>query len=367
MHTINDKYLFAPKFSFYPNKVALFNEVSIRAKNTNKFHHPSYFKKNDVSVNSPDADKKKVVKKFHNFKISDNAFRNLKNKINWLYHLSKSRYVKTINGREIYNFKMLFLTLTLPSKQIHPTAFITKNCLNQFLVEMKKIYKLENFVWRLEFQKNGNLHYHLVTDTFIDYHKALYIWNRILNKYGYIDRYSKKFLKMSLGQYFNYITKQAVSYGIKLENNDYYSFKNVAKRYALQRKKKFKEPHSIDVKSVTNNKKIANYISKYFGKNDNDKNVCNSLDNESNSFSLRLWYCSRSLSKLKSICHYIEEINWSPSNLLIGIKGVKIIVHQYCTVIYYDFSILPAKIKGLFYKMFRNYSYKLGYRPATFV
>ena len=64
-------------------------------------------------------------------------------KINWLYFLAKSKSVKTISGKEIYNFKINFITLTLPSKQIHPTNVITSQCLNQFITEMKKLYNID--------------------------------------------------------------------------------------------------------------------------------------------------------------------------------------------------------------------------------
>ena len=69
--------------------------------------------------------------------------------------MAKSRYKKTLTGVEIYNFKINFMTLTLPAKQMHPTAVITKNAFNQFLTEIRELYKMENYVWRIEFQKTG--------------------------------------------------------------------------------------------------------------------------------------------------------------------------------------------------------------------
>src|SRR5690606_40476869 len=91
-----------------------------------------------------------------------------------------------------------FITLTLPSKQKDPTKFITNNLFNQFLTEIRQRTKMENYVWRLEFQKNKNVHYHIVTDTYIDYHLVLKIWNRILDNYGYIKPYTEKHNKLSL-------------------------------------------------------------------------------------------------------------------------------------------------------------------------
>lgn len=147
-----------PKFSLEPNKLCLYNRV---------------FKRGGASdtrvVSMVEKSKPTVKKSFHNFRISDNAFRTMKRRINWLYYLSKSRYKKTISGKEIYNFKMSFITLTLPSVQVHPTKIITEKILNHFLTILRQKYNMQNYVWRLEFQNNGNVHYHLVTDSYVDF------------------------------------------------------------------------------------------------------------------------------------------------------------------------------------------------------
>lgn len=365
MSTVQNNYLFAPKFSFNPNRVCLFNEVSIRKRDTNEYYPSNSKELKKESLKSPLNVKKSIKKKFHNYTISDNAYRTLKKKINWLYYLSKSRYKKTHNGKEIYNFKMLFLTLTLPSKQVHNTAHITKEYLNQFITEMRKITKMQNFVWRLEFQSNGNVHYHIVTDTYIDFFTARKVWNRIINKGGYVDKYSERFMNMTLKQYYSHVVQQAVKHSNYKGNEGYYSFPTTAKRYALQRKEGFKNPNTVDVKSVTNGKKISSYIAKYFSKNDENKNKCNYLDNEENSKSLRLWFCSRSLSRLNTICHYIDEINWSPDRIIEKTKHVKYIVHQYCTVIYFDFNELRNETKSIFARIFKRYANENSYLPAT--
>jgi hypothetical protein len=365
MKFIPNKYMFAPKFSMIPDKICLYNEVSVRKINTDDYYNANELKSLYDQEKGIKKEKKQLIRKFHNFEISENAYRNLKKKITWLYYLAKSRHIKTHSGKEIYNFKMLFLTLTLPSKQKHNTSFITKNFFNQFITEMRAITKMKNFVWRLEFQSNGNVHYHIVTDTYIDYFTARRVWNRILEKEGYVSDYAEKFKKMNLSEYFSYITTQAFKYDEQCFEKDYYKFDAVAKRYALQKKEGFMQPNTIDVKSVSNSKKISSYISKYFGKNKEGNNNCNYLDDVTNSSNLRLWFCSRSLSKLKSICEYIDEINWSPDRILEKSQHIKYVVHQYCTVIYFEFSQLPNKTKRIFAQLFYRYAKLCGYLPAT--
>jgi hypothetical protein len=215
---------------------------------------------------------------------------------------------------------------------------------------LKSRVDLENYVWRLEFQKNRNVHYHIVTDSYIDYYLALKIWNRIIEKLGYISNYKKKFENISLFDY-NKMTNK----------NNYYEFETIAKRYYKGKSEKWKMPNTIDVKSVTNNKKISNYIAKYFGKNDDSKSMCNELDNEINSKSLRLWFCSRKLSKLKSVTDYTENCRKEIKIIIEKYAKVKLIIHKYCQVIYYTFENNNLKLKRLIEKYLKEYASELGY------
>ena len=81
-------------------------------------------------------------RRYHNFEISTHARKRMLQKINWLYFMAKGRTKKTLSGKEIFNFKINFITLTLPAKQMHNTAQITKECLNQFITELRDKFGL---------------------------------------------------------------------------------------------------------------------------------------------------------------------------------------------------------------------------------
>jgi hypothetical protein len=331
------------KVSWRPNKMVFYNEFS-------KFDTINQCVINRTNSN-PGGNN---LKKFHNFEISENARREIQNKIHWLYSLSKKRNVKTIAGNSIFNFKMGFITVTLPSSQIHSTAEITKTCFNQFLTELRQHYGLENYIWRLEFQKNGNLHYHLATDCYIDYHLLLKCWNRCIDKLGYVKRYREKMKSLSLLQYrnLNDFNKKA-------------EFSKVVERYSMNVKNGWINPPSVDVKSATSEKKIAAYIAKYFGKKEKSGVKCSHLDNEENSFSLRLWFCSRSLSKMKSVSDYVEKLEIDFKSLIKSCKKVKEIICDYCIVYYYDFNDLTKQAKQIFTWLLEEETIIQGYRPAT--
>lgn len=348
-----DKYVFLPSFSLQPNKVVSYNSVFIRDKVKNELRSIHDFKKTKANKFKNINSENSITRSSHNFNISDNAYRNLKKKINWLYYLSKSKRVKTYNGKEIYNFKIGFITLTLPSKQKTCTKEVTNNLLNNFLTEIRQRTKMENYVWRLEFQKNGNVHYHIVTDTYLDYFLVQSIWNRILKLNGYIQDYSNKFKNLSLSEYRNLVDKDKKQ-----------EFNIIAKRYAKGCKQNWENPPSVDCKSVISNKAISNYISKYFAKSSDDNPIKNELDNDENSKNLRLWFCSRSLSKMKTVSNFCEAVKYDIFSIVSYAKKVKKIISKYAIVYYFEISEIQGNARKWIEIILKDYSKKQGYSPA---
>jgi hypothetical protein len=289
----------------------------------------------------------------HNFELSKQAQKNLRNKVSWLYYFAKKKTIVTVKGKTLSNFKMNFATLKLPSEQIHPSDFITKNCLNQLFVEISKKHDFKNYVWRLEYQKNGNLHYHIATDTFIDFHFLQRTWNRILNKYGYVDLYTRKFSQMSL---MDYVKNQPS--GSKEE------FSVLQERYARGCREGWKNPNSVDVKAVFGQNNIGYYISKYMAKNSATPTgfvlpVC-----EQNSKNSRLWFCSRSLSACERVKDVREALEVDVFGTLSRCEGVIKSVHDYCTVLYFDIKKLPAIASKLIRTLLEDYRQEILYSPA---
>jgi hypothetical protein len=324
---------FADFLSLRPNKLVSYSRVI----------KPSRVR--DVQLQSviPGPEKIRNVNK-HNFELSRNAQKNIQEKITWLYHFSKKKTITTSGGKIISDFKMNFATLTLPSVQAHSSDFITKNCLNQLFVELNKKMNFKNYVWRLEYQKNGNIHYHLATDVFINYYLLRNIWNRILQKYGYITAYQDKFNSMTLMDYVrNY------------SNAENTNFKELQERYAKGCRENWQNPHSVDVKVCTNSRAVAFYISKYFGKNSATGSQNKLPVNEDNSGNSRLWYCSTSLSKLKFISDVRHAFEVDFLGFMYSAKKVKKIVCDYCTVYYFNISDLCHEGYRAFAKLFQDY------------
>lgn len=85
-----------------------------------------------------------------------------------------------------------FITLTLSDKQIHSDKEIKRNMLNEFLIRMKRNEKMLDYIWKAEPQKNGNIHFHIITPCYIDKFKVSKHWNNIQLKNGYLDNYYSK-------------------------------------------------------------------------------------------------------------------------------------------------------------------------------
>lgn len=196
--------------------------------------------------------------------LSSKAKRRINKSIAWLSYLSKpvTRRHPTKNYK--MSHQIALITLTLPARQIHTDNEIKNKCLNQFLTEMRSVFHMYNYVWKAELQENGNVHFHIVTDSFIDYRIVRTVWNRCVNKLGYIDRYRAKFENMSFNEYANYRNCKSAK-----------EKKQLLTIYQNQKRLKWSEPNSTDIHKTKNVKKLSAYIRKYIS-----KSVVSELDKE---------------------------------------------------------------------------------------
>lgn len=188
----------------------------------------------------------------HKGKMSKNATKRMSNAIDWLLAYATDKKVFSPKYGKKFNFLIGFVTLTLSSKQIHSDKEIKKKLLHQFLTECRWRWGVIHFVWKAERQKNGNIHFHIVTDKFIPYKELRDCWNRIQNKLGYVSRFA--------------------------EHNNHC------------------DPNSTDIHSVASIKNVALYIKKYMAKHEDEEQI------EGN-----IWGLSYSLSKSKPLIISVEN------------------------------------------------------------
>lgn len=194
--------------------------------------------------------------KEHSGIISKKAKKRINNAIDWLLLLAQDKTVYSTKSKKKFKFKISFITLTLASTQQHSDNEIKKELLNHFLVEARKKWKVDKYVWRAEKQKNGNIHFHIVVDKFINYDELRNVWNRIQNKLGYVDEYQKK-----QKEFF----KNGFKFRPELSKN--WSYAKQRKAYYKALSCNFTKPNSTDIHSVKGIKNLSSYLSKYCTKN----------------------------------------------------------------------------------------------------
>jgi hypothetical protein len=348
-----DRFTIIPKASIRPNKIVFYSQF---ISNFKKDVSTTTTIKNEVRQEVRNMGlpvRVQPVANTHNFELSKKAATRIKEKVSWLYELSKSKTVIPSKGKPLYSFKMNFITLTLPGLQAHSTSEITSICLNQFLTECKAKFGLANYVWRLEFQKNGNAHYHIATDTYIDYTSAKLIWNRCLNKLGYVSRYQAKMQGLSFEQYRK-----------EYSNNGETSFEVLRERYGRGCATRWDSPNTVDVRAVGSARNIAFYISKYITKKSDGKLNPVVASREPSETNLRLWFCSKSLSALDKIEIFMDSMSDLTCAVLSGIDKARRFIFDYCSVWYFNAVEQVGETRRNLWLLYREYAYERGYKPA---
>ena len=269
-------------------------------RNLNK----GYKRGNDLSLTS----KKEIIKR-----------------IKWINEIGEIKNYKTKQGN-IIQYKTSMITLTLPIiAEVEPIE-ITKVVLGNFITLMRKVCGMNNYVWKLELQKNGNVHYHIITDVEIDYNYIKKIWNNSLNIVGIIDEYSERQKKMTYKKYEEKRIEEFKKYK-KLGKMTPTQVKNEIKRtWDIGQKTQWKEPNTINVKRIQLDYNIAGYVAKYISKDETNAEI------EGKKIG-RLWSSSSNLSKIKMIGKDIQEILQFVYDYSYQVYRKKEIIHDYFSII----------------------------------
>jgi hypothetical protein len=270
-----NKYSKDPKF-FVTEKVSINPTSIIKYKQIDWVDNP-------IKINSNSL--KNLIDNKHKLTVSFKAQAKLQKSITYLLAGAKEKKVYNSKYNSYFKFKVSFLTLTLPSRQIHTDMEITSACLNQFFTELRSKYDLTHYVWRAEMQGNRNIHYHILSDRWLPYKEINVIWNRIIEKLGYVSAFEKVHKK--------------------------------------------RNPNTTDIHSLKKIKNVSQYIMKYMSKTDTSDRVkykrkvvdgikkfkkgTSSLSNNVKEYlrmelsASRVWGCSQSLSNLKGSVQEIDN------------------------------------------------------------
>lgn len=110
----------------------------------------------------------------------------------WVQSIEQLRGSKHQNKAQKLPY-LTFVTLTLPSIQKHTDNEIKRQALGNFIKEIQRKCNVWNYFWRAEAQKNGNIHFHLIIDSFVNHTELRGYWNKQMDLMGYIEPFKKTY------------------------------------------------------------------------------------------------------------------------------------------------------------------------------
>jgi hypothetical protein len=223
-----------------------------------------------------------------NGRISPHAKRKITKALDYLLLMSQPKIGYIPKSGKKFQFQIAFVTLDLPSTQIHSDNEIKRTCWNSFLIELQRYHNVHNYLWRAEKQKNGNIHFHLIIDKFILYSELRKRWNRIANKLGYVDRYRENQLKWHTD-----------GFKVRTDLLKHWPEEKQKQAYLEGMRTNWSSPNSTDIHSVKFISNLKLYVTKYLTKNETDTNKGSQSDVIQIIQTGRIWGCNQELSDIK--------------------------------------------------------------------
>ena len=121
-------------------------------------------------------------------KMTDHAARRTRKTIDLFFQISPARTVWNDVSRTFQKFQINFITLTISCKKLVPCREAYEKLLAPFLRKLRTLGSV-SYVWKGEFQKRGQPHYHITSNVFINWTWVRETWNNLQSKAGYLDDY----------------------------------------------------------------------------------------------------------------------------------------------------------------------------------
>lgn len=269
----------------------------------------------------------------HQGRISPVAYKKITRAIDYLVYVARPKKLPNTYYGKGLRFYLAFITLTLSSEQIHTDQEIKTHLLNQFLIEMQNKWKVNNYLWRAEKQKNGNIHFHLICDKFIPWNDLRNTWNRIQQKLGYVTRYRE-----------NRILWHRTGFHFDPQLAPQWSYKAQRKAWREGLRTDWQNPNSTDVHSIRHVRKVNAYFKKYMTKQGEEVVV-----------SGRLWGCSYALSRVTGARTDLWSKLEDELEIIRRLPRTRVVTGDWYTVFYLDIDELPYHGIKLIPLLFNQY------------
>lgn len=128
----------------------------------------------------------------YNEDFSAGAKKRLTKSIDLLVQATKTTHIYNPVTKKKQRHRLSYITLTVSSKTIIPAKECHKKLLEPFLQWLRRTMKVTTYLWKVEFQKRNQTHYHITTPSFIPYQSIRDKWNNLQKQNGLTDDYYKE-------------------------------------------------------------------------------------------------------------------------------------------------------------------------------
>lgn len=126
--------------------------------------------------------------------VTDGIKKRMKKCITLLLQSTPYTYkIHPVSGRTI-SHKVSFITLTTPThEKSYDARWCHKNLLEPMLRTLRRKYYMKSYIWKVELQGNGQIHYHITADIVINHSHLKDIWNNLLRANSMLNDFKEKY------------------------------------------------------------------------------------------------------------------------------------------------------------------------------
>lgn len=126
--------------------------------------------------------------------LSPGGRKRLLNSLDLMIQRSPPKRILNTESGKFFDFRLNFVTLTLTnSGRVITASEAYQTLLAPWLRYMKQKQGLSDYLWKAELQQNGQIHYHIATNTFLPMRIVRWRWNNLARKERLLDNFAKQY------------------------------------------------------------------------------------------------------------------------------------------------------------------------------
>lgn len=124
--------------------------------------------------------------------MTQSAMKRIRKTCDILVQRSPVKHVWNPISRQPIKFRLTFVTLTLSTTDLIAAPDAYTLGLAPLLRWMRKYHRVQDYIWKLELQQRGQVHYHITTNQFIRWDELRDEWNYIQQVAGWMDNFKQR-------------------------------------------------------------------------------------------------------------------------------------------------------------------------------